>query len=153
MSITTASSEQATEKKRLRIAIQKSGRLTDDTEKLFRAAGLKFNESRDHLLAHAENLPIDILRVRDDDIPGLVMDHVVDLGIVGQNVLEETAMQREVDGLPTGYSQVMVMNFGDCRLSVAIPSEDEWHGLSDLEGKKIATTYPFLLRQIGRAHV
>lgn len=144
----TACSENGTEKKRLRIAIQKSGRLTDDTEKLFRASGIKFNESRDHLLAHAENLPIDILRVRDDDIPGLVMDHVVDLGIVGQNVLEETAMQRSVDGLDIGYNQVMVMNYGDCRLSVAIPSELEWHGLKDLEGKKIATTYPFLLRRV-----
>lgn len=134
-------------KKRLRIAIQKSGRLTDETEKLFSRSGIRLTEDRDRLLAHAENLPIDILRVRDDDIPGLVMDHVVDWGIVGQNVLEETTMQRQVDGLSTGYNQVMDLNFGDCRLSVAIPAEQEWHGLHDLEGKKIATTYPFLLRR------
>ena len=131
---------------RLRIAIQKSGRLTDDTEKLFKNCGIKINESRDHLLAHVENLPIDILRVRDDDIPGLVMDHVVDWGIVGQNVLEETMMQRKVDGMPTGFREVMKLNYGDCRLSVAIPQEKEWHGLADLEGCKIATTYPFLLK-------
>ena len=81
---------QGSEKKRLRIAIQKSGRLTDETLKLFKSSGIKISANRDHLLAHAENLPIDILRVRDDDIPGLVMDHVVDWGIVGQNVLEET---------------------------------------------------------------
>ncbi len=141
---------------RLRIAIQKSGRLTDDTEALFKNCGIKITESRDHLLAHAENLPIDILRVRDDDIPGLVMDHIVDWGIVGQNVLEETMMQREVDGLPTGYREVMQLNFGDCRLAVAIPSEEEWHDLHDLEGKKIATTYPFLLKrklkQMGISH-
>lgn len=151
MTNSTACCDAGLEKKRLRIAIQKSGRLTDETEKLFRASGIKFNESHDHLLAHAENMPIDILRVRDDDIPGLVMDHVVDLGIVGQNVLEETQMQREVDGLETGYKQIMVMNFGDCRLSVAVPQENDWHGLQDLEGKKIATTYPFLLRRVLKA--
>lgn len=134
-------------KKRLRIAMQKSGRLTDETERLFKSCGIKINENRDHLLAHAENMPIDILRVRDDDIPGLVMDHVVDWGIVGQNVLEETAMQRKVDGLPTGYSEVTTLNFGDCRLALAIPQEQEWNSLKDLEGKKIATTYPHLLRR------
>ncbi len=134
-------------KTRLRIAIQKSGRLTDDTEALFKNCGFKITETRDHLLAHAENLPIDILRVRDDDIPGLVMDHVVDLGIVGENVLEETVMQREVDGLATGYRTLMKLNYGHCRLSVAIPAEQEWHGLADLEGLKIATTYPFLLKR------
>ncbi len=134
-------------KKRLRIAMQKSGRLTDETESLLRSCGVKFNENRDHLLAHAENMPIDILRVRDDDIPGLVMDHVVDWGIVGQNVLEETAMQRKVDGLPTGYTEVCKLNYGDCRLAIAIPSEQEWTSVRDLEGKKIATTYPHLLRR------
>ena len=75
------------------------------------------------------------------------MDHVVDWGIVGQNVLEETTMQRKVDGMPTGYRGVMKLNYGDCRLSVAIPQEKEWHGLADLEGCKIATTYPFLLKR------
>ena len=139
--------EKDSSKKRLRIAIQKSGRLTDDTEALFKNCGIKITESRDHLLAHAENLPIDILRVRDDDIPGLIMDHVVDLGIVGQNVLEETCMQRAVDGLPTGFRTLMQLNFGDCRLAVAIPNEKEWHGLQDLDGLKIATTYPFLLKR------
>lgn len=150
MSISTSGSAAAAgdKNRRLRIAIQKSGRLTDDTEKLFRNSGIRFNENRNHLLAHAENLPIDILRVRDDDIPGLVMDHVVDWGIVGQNVLEETLMQREVDGLATGYREIMPLNYGDCRLSVAVPIESEWTGLEDLEGKKIATTYPFLLRRV-----
>ena len=138
---------EALNKNRLRIAIQKSGRLTDDTEALFKNCGIKITESRDHLLAHAENQPIDILRVRDDDIPGLVMDHVVDLGIVGENVLEETTMQRAVDGLATSYRRLMTLNFGDCRLAVAIPQEKEWHGLKDLEGLKIATTYPFLLKR------
>ncbi len=139
------------EPSRLRIAIQKSGRLTDDTEELFASCGIKINENRNHLLAHAENLPLDVLRVRDDDIPGLVMDHVVDLGIVGQNVLEETLMQRQVDGLPVGYREIMNLGFGECRLSIAIPTEKEWQGLSDLEGLKIATTYPHLLRRALKA--
>ena len=134
-------------KKRLRIAMQKSGRLTDETERLFKSCGIKINENRDHLLAHAENMPIDILRVRDDDIPGLVMDHVVDWGIVGQNVLEETSMQRKVDGLATGYKVVTELNYGDCRLAIATPQEEEWTGVECLQGKKIATTYPFLLRR------
>lgn len=140
-------STQDQNKKRLRIAMQKSGRLTDETEDLLKNCGIKINENRDHLLAHAENMPLDILRVRDDDIPGLVMDHVVDWGIVGQNVLEETAMQRKVDGLPTSYNEVCKLNFGDCRLAIAIPSEEEWHSIQDLQGKKIATTYPHLLRR------
>ena len=153
MSTCSACSEiKGSDKNRLRIAIQKSGRLTEETEKLFRNSGIKFAESHDHRLAHAENLPIDILRVRDDDIPGLVMDHVVDWGVIGQNVLEETSMQREVDGQDTGFSEVMKLNYGDCRLSVAIPSEIEWHGLKDLEGKKIATTYPFLLKRVMKQH-
>lgn len=152
MSTCTACQNIGNDKKRLRIAIQKSGRLTDETEKLFKNSGIKIADNRDHLLAHAENLPIDILRVRDDDIPGLVMDHVVDWGIVGQNVLEETTMQRQVDGLYTGYNEVMKLNFGDCRLSVAIPTEKEWHGLTDLEGCRIATTYPFLLRRVMQQH-
>ena len=129
---------QGSEKKRLRIAIQKSGRLTDETLKLFKSSGIKISANRDHLLAHAENLPIDILRVRDDDIPG----------IVGQNVLEETTMQRELDGMPTGFNEVLKLNFGDCRLSVAVPTEHEWTGLKDLEGAKIATTYPHLLKRV-----
>ncbi len=149
MSTCKACSEnQGSEKKRLRIAIQKSGRLTDETLKLFKSSGIKISANRDHLLAHAENLPIDILRVRDDDIPGLIMDHVVDWGIVGQNVLEETTMQREMDGMYTGFNEVLKLNFGDCRLSVAVPTEHEWNGLKDLEGCRIATTYPHLLRRV-----
>lgn len=74
---------------RLRIAIQKSGRLSDDSRELLARCGIKINLHTQRLIAMAENMPIDILRVRDDDIPGLVMDGVVDLGIIGENVLEE----------------------------------------------------------------
>ncbi len=78
-----------TDNTRLRIAMQKSGRLSDDSRELLARCGIKINLHTQRLIAMAENMPIDILRVRDDDIPGLVMDGVVDLGIIGENVLEE----------------------------------------------------------------
>lgn len=79
---------------RLRIAMQKSGRLSDDSRELLARCGIKINLHTQRLIAMAENMPIDILRVRDDDIPGLVMDGVVDLGIIGENVLEEELLNR-----------------------------------------------------------
>lgn len=79
---------------RLRIAIQKSGRLSEDSRELLSRCGIKVNLHTQRLIALAENMPIDILRVRDDDIPGLVMDGVVDLGIIGENVLEEELLSR-----------------------------------------------------------
>lgn len=79
---------------RLRIAMQKSGRLSDDSRELLARCGVKINLQQQRLIAFAENMPIDILRVRDDDIPGLVMDGVVDLGIIGENVLEEELLSR-----------------------------------------------------------
>ncbi len=81
-----------TDNTRLRIAMQKSGRLSDDSRELLARCGIKINLHTQRLIAMAENMPIDILRVRDDDIPGLVMDGVVDLGIIGENVLEEDCL-------------------------------------------------------------
>lgn len=83
-----------TDNTRLRIAMQKSGRLSDDSRELLARCGIKINLHTQRLIAMAENMPIDILRVRDDDIPGLVMDGVVDLGIIGENVLEEELLNR-----------------------------------------------------------
>ncbi len=83
---------------RLRIAMQKSGRLSDDSRELLARCGIKINLQQQRLIAFAENMPIDILRVRDDDIPGLVMDGVVDLGIIGENVLEEELLTRRAQG-------------------------------------------------------
>ena len=79
---------------RLRIAIQKSGRLSKDCQALLKQLGVKLNLREQRLIAHSTNMPIDVLRVRDDDIPGLVMDGVCDLGIVGENVLEEVQAER-----------------------------------------------------------
>jgi ATP phosphoribosyltransferase len=125
----------AIESKRLRIAMQKSGRLSVDSQALFSSCGLKINLREQRLIAHVENMPIDILRVRDDDIPGLVMDGVCDLGIIGENVLEEVSLQRQLDQ----------ENFGGCRLSIAVPQEENYQGVQSLDGKTIATTYPRLL--------
>lgn len=133
--------------KKFRIAMQKSGRLSNDTTDLLKSCGLQINKREDRLIAHVENMEIDILRVRDDDIPGLVMDHVVDWGFVGQDVLEETTLERKQDGLSTGYTEVRKLDFGGCRLSLAIPVEQEWKGVKSLEGLKIATTYPNLTKR------
>lgn len=136
----------ATQNQRLTIAVQKSGRLSEQSIKLLKACGVKFNLHEARLLAHSQNQPIDLLRVRDDDIPGLVMDGVVDLGFVGENVLEETRLERVATGLNADYKGLRPLEFGQCRLSIAVPKEDNYQGLSDLNGKRIATTYPYLLQ-------
>ncbi len=127
--------------------MQKSGRLSQDSQELLKSCGLKINKREERLIAHVDNMPIDILRVRDDDIPGLVMDGVVDLGIVGENVLEETRLERVALGLKTDFKTLRRLDYGDCRLSLAIPTEEVWHGEVSLNGCKIATTYPNLLKQ------
>ncbi|EKE69110.1 ATP phosphoribosyltransferase [Gallaecimonas xiamenensis] len=130
---------------RLRIAIQKSGRLSRDSEKLLSQLGIRFVLRDNRLIAHAENLPIDILRVRDDDIPALVMDGIVDLGIVGQNVLEECELERQADSLPASYRELQALGFGKCRLSLAVPEDESFASATELNGKIIATSYPRLL--------
>ena len=119
-----------TDNTRLRIAMQKSGRLSDDSRELLARCGIKINLHTQRLIAMAENMPIDILRVRDDDIPGLVMDGVVDLGIIGEN-----------------YFTLRRLDFGGCRLSLATPVDEAWDGPLSLNGKRIATSYPHLLKR------
>lgn len=142
-----------TETSRLTIAVQKSGRLSKDTLNLLTACGIQFNLREQCLIAHSTSHPIDLLRVRDDDIPGLVMDGVVDLGVVGQNVLEEEQLQRRFKQQLTQFKTRRQLDFGFCRLSLATPKEMNYQGLQSLAGKKIATTYPLLtarfLRQQG----
>ncbi len=136
-----------TDSPRLRIALQKSGRLADDSQDLFERCGIRVRFSGQRLLAVAENLPVEFLRVRDDDIPGLVMDGVVDLGIIGENVLEETVLSRRAQSMPSPYRTLKRFDFGGCRLSIAIPNDQTWNGLSDLAGRRIATSYPQLLKR------
>ncbi|WP_298441625.1 ATP phosphoribosyltransferase [uncultured Ferrimonas sp.] len=132
---------------RLRIAMQKSGRLSKETEALLKRCGLKLNFRDNRLISPVENLPIDILRVRDDDIPGLVMDGVVDLGFIGENVLEEERLERQALDQATQYSVLRRMDFGGCRLSLAVPEEFDYNGPQDLQQSRIATSYPNLLRR------
>jgi ATP phosphoribosyltransferase len=137
---------------RLRIAIQKSGRLSDDSITLLKAIGIKL-QIRDRLLiAHSTNQPIDLLRVRDDDIPGLVMDGVVDLGFIGENELEEKMLEREASGKQFDFSTLRRLDYGACRLSIAVPNEFDYLGVQSLEGKKVATTYPYLLERFFKAN-
>ncbi|WP_199611479.1 ATP phosphoribosyltransferase [Flocculibacter collagenilyticus] len=132
---------------RLRIAIQKSGRLSDECINVLKAAGVKL-QIRDRLLmAHSTNEEIDLLRVRDDDIPGLVMDGVVDLGFIGENELEEKMLERQACKEPCEYEVLKRLDFGACRLSIAVPNEFNYTSLASLNGKRIATTYPQLLKR------
>ena len=130
---------------RLRIALQKSGRLSEDSFDLLQKAGLKVRVRSQRLVALAENFPVEVLLVRDDDIPGLVMDGTVDLGIVGEGVLEETKLSRAAQGLNASYTVCRRLDFGECRLSIAVPQNWTWRGGGDLQGKRVATSFPQLL--------
>lgn len=120
----------------LRIAIQKSGRLSEDSIKLFKECGIKFENGSGKLKSISSTFPAEFLFLRDDDIPGYVEDGVADIGIVGENVLVETNCSVEV---------TRKLGFSKCRLSIAIPREVEYGGVNSLQGKRIATSYPQIL--------
>jgi len=141
----------ATARDRLRIAIQKSGRLSEPARALLASCGLSWRESRDRLFCYGESLPVDLLLVRDDDIPGLLADGVCDYGIVGRNVLEEQAEDRSARDLPSVSCELRALGFGGCRLDIAIPEDWQWEGPAQLQGRRIATSYPGLLRAWLRA--
>ncbi len=126
---------------RLRIAVQKSGRLAERSLDLVRDAGLRVVKGNNDLLYRVENYPIDLLRVRDDDIPTFVADGVCDLGIVGENVLEEGR-----NGGPVA-EVVMPLGFGRCTLKIAAPPALDYTGPASLQGLRIATSYPRVLRR------
>src|SRR6202049_728113 len=130
---------------RLKIAIQKSGRLTDSSLDLLSRCGLKFSRGKDQLRCYGENMPLDVLFVRDDDIPDLVQEDVCDLGLVGLNVIEEKRLELAARGAPARFETLRTLDFGRCRLSLAVPVEQPYDGAQCLHGKRIATTYPHLL--------
>lgn len=132
---------------RLRIAIQKSGRLSDESQNLLKGCGLKINLADRRLLSHVANMPIDLMLVRSSDIPGLVMDGICDLGIVGDNTLEEHELERILIGEQAEYKKTLSLNFGGCRLSIALPEEMQYNGIKSLDGLRLATTYPRLLNR------
>jgi ATP phosphoribosyltransferase len=121
----------------LRIAIQKSGRLYEDSVQLLKECGIELRNVKDRLRTVSENFPIEVFFLRDDDIPEYVEDGVADIGIVGQNVLAEK--DRKVD-------TVEALGFGKCRLSLAVPKALVYEGVASLEGKRIATSYPHLVK-------
>lgn len=128
---------------RLRIAVQKSGRLSESSQDLLARCGLKFRQSRDKLFCFGESMAIDLLLVRDDDIPGLIAQGVCDLGIVGRNVLSE---QISADQSSIAV-ELRSLGFGRCRLSIALPQDVPYESAQDLVELRIATTYPALLDQ------
>ncbi len=127
----------------LRIAVQSKGRLNEDTMALLSEAGIKVSSSKRTLLVQSSNFPVEILYLRDDDIPQSVATGVADLGIVGLNEFEERHEDAEV---------VRPLGFSRCRLSLAIPKNTAYSGLKWFEGKKIATSYPCILRRFMQRH-
>ena len=122
----------------LRIAIQTKGRLNEDSILLLEEAGIKLIDGRRKLISSAKNFPLEVLYLRDDDIPQCVADGVADVGIVGKNETEEQKKSVEV---------VKHLGFSKCRLSLAIPKDIDYQGLTWFEGKKIATSYPGILKE------
>lgn len=134
-------------RERLRVAIQKSGRLAEPARALLASCGLSWRESRDRLFCYGESLPIDLLLVRDDDIPGLIADGVCDLGVVGRNVLREQAGARAATGAAAAFRECRSLGFGGCRLAIAVPEAWKWREPGQLAGLRIATSYPALLSE------
>ncbi|GEO03638.1 ATP phosphoribosyltransferase [Adhaeribacter aerolatus] len=121
----------------IRLAIQKSGRLSEDSLNLIRECGISFINSSLKLKTEATNFPLEILFLRDDDIPGYVADGVADIGIVGENVLVEEGKQELA---------IQKLGFSKCRLSIAVPKSAEYRNIQDLQDKNLATSYPNLLQ-------
>jgi len=134
-----------TKEQRIKIAVQKKGRLTDHSLDLLERCGLKFTQSKDQLFCYGENMPIDLLLVRDDDIPGLVSDDICDLGIVGLNVVEEKRLRLVEAGRDALFDRVFDLEFGHCRLALAAPKETPYDGIETLRNRVIATSYTGLL--------
>ncbi|XHR96558.1 ATP phosphoribosyltransferase [Mucilaginibacter sp. UC70_90] len=122
--------------KTLKIAIQKSGRLNEKSVELLKNCGLNFENYKSSLISPVSNFPLEILFLRDDDIPEYVQDGIADLGIVGENVIQETEVE---------VSYLQRLGFGKCSLKIAVPNNSDINSLADLHGKAIATTYPAIL--------
>jgi ATP phosphoribosyltransferase len=122
--------------KTLKIAIQKSGRLNEKSVELLKNCGLSFDNYKSSLISPVSNFPLEILFLRDDDIPEYVQDGIADLGIAGENIIEETEVS---------VSYLQRLGFGKCALKIAVPNATSIQTLEDLNGKSIATTYPVIL--------
>lgn len=129
--------------KRLKIAVQKSGRLHDNSLKLLRDCGISINNGKDQLKATARNFPIELLYLRNSDIPQYVEDGVADIAIIGENLIFEQQKDVEI---------IEMLGFAKCRLSIAVPKDKDYTGLQFLQGKQIATSYPNSLQQFLDKH-
>lgn len=127
----------------LRIAVQSKGRLFDDTMNLLAEADIKVSSGRRTLLVQSSNFPLEVLYLRDDDIPQSVASGVADIGVVGENEFVERGEDAEI---------ISRLGFSKCRLSLAIPKEIDYKGVEWFNGKKIATSYPNILRQFLEKH-
>ncbi len=123
--------------KTLKIAIQKSGRLNEKSVELLKNCGLSFENYKSSLISNVSNFPLEILFLRDDDIPEYVQDGIADLGIVGENVISETGVD---------VSFLQMLGFGKCTLKLAVQTHSNIQNVSDLNGKSIATSYPVILK-------
>lgn len=132
---------------RLRIAVQKSGRLAEPSLLLLENCGIKFEKSKNQLFCSSKNYPTDLLMLRDDDIPELVNEEACDLGIVGSNVFEEKRLDHLTRGRAFDLEKIVDLGFGFCRLALAAPRGGTITSVKDLQGKKIATSYPETLQQ------
>ncbi len=134
---------------RIRIALQKSGRMADDSLELLKKCGLHIDRTKDQLFCRVKELPIDLLLIRDDDIPGFVNNGICDLGIVGENVFAE---QCATDNQSFSATVLEKLGFSLCRLSIAVPEDGKIDKVADLEGKTLATSYPALLHAFLNKH-
>lgn len=128
---------------RLHIALQKSGRLSDASRELLRDSGFRIQAGKNSLTARVENFPAELMFVRDDDIPTFVSDGVCEFGIVGQNVLEEFALSQD----EPGYEVLAELGFGRCSLKIAAPESSTYNDPRSLAGQRIATSYPRLVQR------
>lgn len=131
---------------RIKVAIQKSGRLTEQSLDLLQRCGLKYTKGPDQLIAFGENMPVDVLLVRDDDIPGLVRDDVCDLGIAGLNIVEEKRLHFLQQEPVEPFRILRSLDYGHCRLAFAYPDGSPLRNVASLEGRRIATSYPSIVR-------
>ena len=128
---------------RLKIALQKSGRLSDDSKQLLKECGISIRNGKNTLVAPSTNFPLDVLYLRDDDIPQYVEDGTADIGILGENVVYE--YEREVD-------VVRQLGFAGCRLSLAVPKSIDYPGVQWFQDRKVATSYPGITRRFLEKH-
>jgi ATP phosphoribosyltransferase len=137
---------------RLKIAIQKSGRLAEKSLALLERSGLSFARSKDKLFWYGRNQPVDLLLVRDDDIPRLLLEGVCHLGIVGENVAQEKILESRQRRPDARLESLLRLEFGHCRLMLAIPEGRYFSDASQLAGKRLATSYPYLTREYLERH-